>query len=165
MKVIPVHSRVYGYREILVDDEDYESIVRRGRWHVMKSKDIFYARRTFQVANVWGRELMHVFLLGQKGVDHIDGNGLNNLRSNLRPATDRENAQNRRVRSDNVSGYRGVARTRSGTWLAYAHSDGKQVYGGCHSTPEAAAVAARELRARLMPYVNERRLPQPESAA
>jgi hypothetical protein len=41
-------------------------------------------------------------------VDHIDGNGLNNIWTNLRPVTRGENNKNIRKRADNTSGTTGV---------------------------------------------------------
>jgi hypothetical protein len=163
MRTILIESRTYGTMTIFLDEEDYETVMSGGRWHVSRESDRYYAvRHVRRPDGRWTTQPMHALVTGVKGVDHIDGNGLNNQRSNLRPATDAQNAQNRALRNDNVSGFRGVAQTRSGGWLAYAHSSGKQVYGGIHKTPEAAAVAARQLRAGLMPYVNEARLPQPD---
>lgn len=65
--------------------------------------------------------LMHRVIMaagqGQK-VDHRDGNGLNNCRTNLRIATYTQNAQNRRkIRSAVGSRFKGVC-PRSGNWCA-----------------------------------------------
>lgn len=51
--------------------------------------------------------------------DHVDGNGLNCRRANLRLATVRQNTWNRRLGTANTSGYKGVSwRADRGTWLA-----------------------------------------------
>lgn len=74
--------------------------------------------------------------------DHINGNPLDNRRSNLRVATRRENGINRRV-LDNKIGYRGVLRVRSKTprWSALIMDRGRRFYLGVFSTPQAAAEA------------------------
>jgi hypothetical protein len=51
-------------------------------------------------------------------VDHINGDGLDNRRENLREATQAQNLQNLRLRSDNTSQYKGVSRVNSHTWEA-----------------------------------------------
>ena len=51
-------------------------------------------------------------------VDHINGNGLDNCRENLREATQAQNMRNLRLRSDNTSQYKGVSHISSHTWEA-----------------------------------------------
>lgn len=71
-------------------------------------------------------------------VDHIDGDGLNNRRSNLRLATKATNRMNSRIRSDNQSGFRGVSRPEySRKWIA--RIAGSHI--GMFDTPEEAARA------------------------
>lgn len=73
-------------------------------------------------------------------LDHRDGNALNNKFSNLRPATRRENNQNRKQHSNNSTGYRGVTLCReSGKFRARAGVGGKKKTLGRFDTPEAAS--------------------------
>ena len=51
-------------------------------------------------------------------VDHIDGNCLNNVYSNLRWVTKRENAQNAKIRRDNTSGFQGIDKYSTKKWRA-----------------------------------------------
>ena len=56
-------------------------------------------------------ELLHRRIIGAYGkqkTDHRDGDGLNNIKSNLRVCTDAENEKNKKKRSDNTSGFKGV---------------------------------------------------------
>lgn len=51
-------------------------------------------------------------------IDHIDGDRLNNKFTNLRSVTRQENQQNRRLSSNNKSGYHGISWfKRDGTWM------------------------------------------------
>jgi hypothetical protein len=71
-------------------------------------------------------------------VDHIDGNGLNNTRENLRLATSQENCFHSRISKNNKTGYKGVLRNRYG-YAVHIHVNGKQKYLGVFPTPELAA--------------------------
>jgi len=75
-------------------------------------------------------------------VDHINRNGLDNRRANLRLATRAENTRNAKLSRRNTSGFRGVSFDHfSGRWLAIVKSDGKTYRLGAFATPEEAAFA------------------------
>lgn len=128
----------------IVDDADY-AFLSQYRWHAKQCRNTFYV----QVRPRNGATMtMHRLLLGApKGmeVDHIDGNGLDNRRSNLRLCTHAENCRNRRFRTDGVSKYKGVFLNRyphtPNKWRASVFCDGKRYNVGSHPTEEAAALA------------------------
>jgi len=68
-------------------------------------------------------------------LDHIDGNPLNNRIKNLRPATKAQNAMNRKIRSDNVTGMKGVY-PHGKKFAASICIGGKNSYLGVFETPE-----------------------------
>jgi hypothetical protein len=85
-----------------LDVADYP-LVKDYRWCAHKGCRTFYAESNTGSPPV----SMHWLILG-KGADHKDGNGLNNRRSNLRPATDQQNQWNTRSRTGSTSEYKGV---------------------------------------------------------
>jgi len=75
-------------------------------------------------------------------VDHINGNPLDNRKSNLRICTHAENSNNTGPRKNNTSGYKGVYwAKRNKRWLAQITHNGKQVYIGHYKDKEEAARA------------------------
>lgn len=75
-------------------------------------------------------------------VDHVDLNSLNNVRSNLRLATNSQNLCNRKMTSLNKSGYKGVQfYPNYNKWLARVGFQGRKVFVGYFDTPEAAYAA------------------------
>lgn len=92
-------------------------------------------------------------------VDHINGDGWDNRRSNLRTVTPGINQQNRRgAAKGGSSRYRGVSwHHRRGKWVAKVQIEGRQVHGGVFDSEDDAGAAAAALRARLMPGSREAR--------
>lgn len=87
--------------------------------------------------------LMHRLILGTpKGwIDHKNRNGLDNRRSNLRPATPRQNAINT-VKKAGISGFRGVTwDNNQGIWMARICDGLKRRTIGRFSDPKMAAIA------------------------
>lgn len=114
MKIIKWSSEKFGKLEILVDDEDYEKLIPYS-WGVLKCKtsDTLYVKARY-VSKQQPRKYysIHRFILGIDDpkifVDHKDGNGLNNQKSNLRIATNRDNCRNRGKQKNNTTGFKGV---------------------------------------------------------
>jgi hypothetical protein len=53
---------------------------------------------------------------GCEDIDHIDGNRLNNRVRNLRWCNRRQNCQNRKLRSDSTTGFKGVSKRHDKSW-------------------------------------------------
>src|SRR3546814_3106867 len=74
-------------------------------------------------------------------VDHINGNGLDNRRENLRLASTSQNQMNRK-RTRSACGFKGVTFNKGcGKWQAQIKRAGKNIYLGLHETPERASAA------------------------
>lgn len=145
------------YREIhltlgqvaIVDAEDYAWLILY-KWNAYYDRDTksYYAVTSLQDKTTGRRytQGMHRTIMGlQYGdgrmVDHIAGGStLDNRRSNLRIADASQNQFNSRMRKDNSSGYKGVARYGS-LWRAQIRHAGKNRYLGTFATPEAAYAA------------------------
>jgi len=94
----------------IVDDDIYEELSKH-KWHALKIKRGFYAART-----TWPERkmvLMHrqILSISERGIqiDHIDGNSLNNCRTNLRICNNAENNRNKALTISNTSGFKGVS--------------------------------------------------------
>lgn len=84
-------------------------------------------------------------------IDHIDGNGLNNTKSNLRLCNRSQNAMNKKLKSNSKTGWRGVTRPKTKNyklkkpWKAYIRPKGQSfITIGYYKTAEEAAKAYDE---------------------
>lgn len=86
---------------------------------------------------------MHRVIAGAgKGqmVDHIDGDGLNNQRSNIRLCNMTQNMANKAVERRNKLGLKGVSQSYK-KYRAKINNAGHGIYLGTYATPEEAAAA------------------------
>jgi hypothetical protein len=122
-----------------VDDEEFTEL-SKCKWHCSTIAGNLYAARKDKFRRTI---FMHRVITNAEAgfdVDHVDGDGLNNIKSNLRVCTHSENSRNQRIRSNNTSGFKGVSRLRK-LWDACIYLDGKTVHIGRYSTPIDAARA------------------------
>lgn len=148
MQEIPL-SRGYV---ALVDDADYDRVMAAGPWHANPGVRTVYAQRNRRSeGGGWTSQSLHSFLTGWPRVDHENGNGLDNRRSNLRPATVAQNAANRPMNANNTAGFKGVMRnsSRGLPWRAQIRAAGKRYHLGLFATPEVAARAYDEAARKL----------------
>lgn len=93
--------------------------------------------------------LMHKGYL-PKTIDHINGNRSDNRIENLRAVTAGQNQHNRKINSNNTSGYKGVSwNTRTKTWKATVALERKRIHLGFYKTPEEADAVIRKAREEL----------------
>ena len=125
----------------IVDTEDYERFLKFN-WYASwcSYTKSFYARRDDKNRR---RRYMHreVLRCSQiEKVDHWNHNTLDNRRKNLRKATKSQNNQNKRMQSNNKSGYIGVYWfEQTQKWQAYISVGGKRIHLGYFNTSKEAA--------------------------
>lgn len=134
MKLIPLTQGKYAK----VDDTDFEYL-SQWKWRCSSNGYTNYAVRLGPRPK---REhfSMHKELLSALGVDHKNGDGLDNQRKNLRYTTPSENLANRRTYKNNTSGYKGVSwHSRDKLWIAQASKEGKRYRIGKFETAKEAS--------------------------
>lgn len=139
--------------DAIVDEQDYEHL-RTIRWCVSKNRK---SGKTYAVGTINGKQVrMHRYLLQVTNpnvvIDHINGNGLDNRRANLRLATFAQNTTNSGPKKTNTSGYKGVSFAKgkkSKPWAAYLGGLKKSRFLGYFVTPIEAALAYDKAAAAL----------------
>lgn len=140
MKRIPLTKGQYA----LVDDADFD-MVNQHSWVYTKHNTNHYAHTTISEGGRRKTVKMHRMILNApngKEVDHKNNNGLDNRRSNIRLCTRSQNQANSNVKSNSLTGIKGVhQRKDNGRWRAHAHRDGKRVWLGHFDTAKEATMA------------------------
>lgn len=153
----------------LVDRRDLQRVSQH-RWSLVRDKHTCYAVTNIRIDGVRKKIQMHRFILElpprTPWVDHINHNGLDNRRGNLRTVTPSQNHMNRRT-NYGKSRFKGVYLNQRGLWVAQITVDGKQQRIGQYATEEEAA-RARDRRAKqlhgdhaLLNFKNPGREPRP----
>jgi hypothetical protein len=124
----------------LVDDEDFEELIKF-KWCVYKNRSTDYASHRYKNRSISMHRTILKANLGEF-VDHKDGNGLNNQKSNLRICTMNGNMQNRKRYKNNTTGFKGVYFNKDRKkYRAQIRVDGKRICIGGFKTPIEAAQA------------------------
>ena len=131
-----------------VDPDDYPWL-SQFRWHCKVNKNAIYAVRTITVAGKSKRIFMHRLIMNTPAhlvCDHINHDGLDNRKANLRNCTIRQNNANSRSARGASSKYKGVSfnKTRK-KFAAYIKKDNKQLYLGLFENEIEAAKAYDEV--------------------
>jgi hypothetical protein len=126
----------------IVDDEDYDKLIAMGKWYAKRDGQRWYATRNTENSKIVTRKTvrMHRIILDVTNgmeVDHINGNGLDNRKTNIRICTRRQNMWNRNVYRNSYLGIRGVRSNKKG-FIARITINGILKYLGTFNTPEEA---------------------------
>ena len=140
-----------GY-EAIIDAADVP-LIDGFNWHAQQILNTVYAKRN--VSRHADTSKCGVYLhraimapTDDMQVDHVNGDGLDNRRTNLRLASKSENGRNARGHADSASGVKGVS-PRNGKWLARIRHNGREVYLGRFATIDEAAAAYAQASVEL----------------
>lgn len=139
MKRINISTPKHPNTFALVDDSDFRWL-SQWKWHLRGDGYVARSVRGKPMKTIWmQREVMST----PEGfeTDHINGDKLDNRRSNLRIVTHTQNQHNRRMATTNTTGYLGVSKRPHGRWQARIAVNNRDVCLGTFATIEDAARA------------------------
>lgn len=141
-----------GKYTTIIDDCDRD--LAELNWHILPGGNTQYAVRHGSGSS---KSRLHIIILERiiqrqlsplEEVDHIDRDGLNNLRSNLRAATRSQNQINTSIQSNNTSGHVGVYFMKDRqSWRIQIGKNGKRIYLEFETIEE--AISARQEMVKL----------------
>jgi len=160
MKTLTIESKTYGTHHVLLDDEDYDRVVAaETKWYIVRDghirqdsqHEVFYVKRTTRPDENGKRKAiaLHRFIMDApkgKVVDHINGDGRDNRKENLRVCTHAENGRNCNTPPKGKVGYYGVHYSNMKSVKKYMamirvlKGSRKKTFGNLFYTAEEAAV-------------------------
>jgi hypothetical protein len=148
MKLIPLSQQgeKKGKYFTEVDDDDF-AYLNQWKWSITSWG---YVVRTIGLRGLRKQVRMHreVMKVTNKNylVDHIDGNTLNNQKSNLRVCNHKENSRNQRMHKRSSSGFKGVTfKKASSCWVAQVATKHVGLFAKKHHAAMAYDMAAKDL--------------------
>ena len=147
MKIIPLTQG----KRVIVDNEDH-LFLNQYKWYAKKGYRTYYAARSTRKSKpftIW----MHRVIMNTKHdqeIDHINGNGLDNRKVNLRICNRQQNMQNSRKRGKFSSLHKGVSwNPTSKRWAATIGYNYKLLFISNHKTEKEAAKAYNKKAQKL----------------
>lgn len=116
-------------------DDDLYPYLSQWKWHYSNG----HAERKEYREGKQFHVLMHQVVLGERFVDHINGDPLDNRRENLRPANHSTNGMNMR-KHRGKSQYKGVTPVGD-NWRVQVWKDNQKAYDACFPNERWAAMA------------------------
>lgn len=124
---------------IFIDKRDLP-LYKSKKWFIgVRESGIKYLSTSINGIEIYFHKLITNVKEGLE-VDHINGNGLDNRRQNIRTCTHSQNMMNKKIYKNNRSGYKGVYRDK-GKWRVQLKRGGKRLYDGYFEDPKEAAIA------------------------
>jgi len=148
MKTVIMHDG----SNAVVDDADYERL-QGMKWHSRKSGHTLYAFHNKRFKKDTVAVSMHRFLLGSPlcgEIDHINGNGLDNRRCNLRVVTHKQNMHNKHHGTSKHVGVSWLSKRKR--WYSAIKIHGKNRFLGTFKSEVDAAAAYRIASIVLVGY-------------
>ncbi len=129
---------------VIIDPEDFP-VIARFAWTIGKDKHNAYAKTEIFINGERRKIHMHRLIMGMKRrhVDHINKNGLDNRKANLRYCSNAQNCAN--SRRTNSTGFKGVANYGRASYWARLRKNGKEYKSGPYKTAEEAARSYNQL--------------------
>jgi len=151
---IDISTKKYPEKVMCIDVDDWERIsaIQRKRVSAFspdRSGKMLYASVNFDLK----QKLIHRLVMSEprSRIDHVDRNGLNNCKINLRLCSASQNAHNTGIRSDNTSSVKGVYfNKKAGKWEATLIKAGKFYYLGGYQLIEDAIAARRNAEVQML---------------
>jgi len=168
VKILMKRRGMLEYLETIIDLDDFDRINSfEGTFHLgsyPEMKEEYYCMITIYKGMVNGkpyREMprLHRIIMGldyndvKYDVDHINGNGLDNRKSNLRISTRKDNDRNRNgLNKNNKTGYRNVCFS-NGWYLVQLQVNDKNTMLGKFKNVDEAGMFAKQMREKY--YIQE----------